>query len=254
MRQMESTETAVVYVCSPDRERHLFHSLATALRWGHGVDRFIVYCVGERPRHWAFADPRVEVHEVSRLFGDYFHGNKAYLCEVPAARVLFLDADTIVLRPLELLWSGWCHDFRARIANATYGPRWKHDVWLETFRHLGARPLPMFNAGVLLFQNGAHRKIAEEWRSLIAKYQDGLIAEPLEINRHQSEQWALALATSLASLSISMMGPNEHTYGWLDEPLGDTIVLHTSAGGDRFEQYLTQQGIALPRDFLLRNE
>jgi hypothetical protein len=243
--------TALAYLVSPDREAQLFLSLATALFWSAGVDRVVIFCVGSRPSHWQFADPRVEVREVPALFGGYFLGNKVYASEVEAERVLFLDADTLVLRPLERLWAGWSCDFRARPANAGFGPRWKHETWIETFRHLGAAPLPMFNSGVLLFQNCAHQRIRGAWRQHVSDYLEGRYQEPLEINRHQTDQWALSLAVGRERLAWSILGPTEHTFGWLDEPIAESVVLHTSSGGDHFQRYRERLNLDVPEGFLI---
>jgi hypothetical protein len=251
---MRRNETALAYVCSPDREHHLFHSLTSALRWSSGIERVVVFCVGAKPAHWRFTDARVEVREVPRLFGGYFLGNKAYCCDVDSERLLFLDADTLVLGPLERLWSGWSHDFRARPANAGFGPRWAHEVWTETFRGLGTLPIPMFNSGVLLFQNGAHQRVAELWRLRMQDYLDARLQQPLAIDHHLSEQCALALAVSEARLSIAIMGPSEHTFGWLGEPLSSSVVLHTSAEHDHFDRYCASLGISASRDLLVESE
>src|SRR5262249_28073697 len=129
--------TALAYVLSVDRERQLFHSLSSALTFGAGIDRFVVFCVGEPPAHWCFDDPRIEVREVAPLFGRYFHGNKVRICELDAERVLFLDTDTLVRGPLASLWQKSSHDFRGRPAQANHSPRWRPEVWNQSFRDFG---------------------------------------------------------------------------------------------------------------------
>jgi hypothetical protein len=75
-------ETAVVYVVSPDREEQVLRSLSSLLTLGSRFDTVRICCVGPRPRHWCFADPRISVEAVEPMFGDYFFGNKWYLCDV----------------------------------------------------------------------------------------------------------------------------------------------------------------------------
>lgn len=243
--------TALSYVVSPDRERQLFRALGTALRWSEGIDQIVIFCVGTRPANWRFADPRIEVREVASRTGNYFHGNKSWVCTVDCDRLLFLDADTLVLAPLNRLWSGWSSDFRARPANAGFGPRWKHEVWVRTFRDLHAHPLPMFNTGLLLFQNRAHLRIGQAWDARIADYRQGRLDEPIEIDGYFADQWGLSLAISPERLSWSILGPSDHCFGWLGEPHAGSIVLHTSSEDDHFDRWCEQLSVEIPRTLLL---
>jgi hypothetical protein len=203
-----------------------------------------VFCVGDKPSHWRFADSRVEVRVVEPLYGDYFLGNKSYGIDVDCDRLLFLDADTLVLAPLDRLWAGWRCDFRARPANANWAARWNHDVWTQNFRAIGASVLPMFNTGVLLFQNGSHRRVVEPWRARIHDYFAGRLEEALALDRcGLSEQCGLSLAVSQARLETAIMGPSDHSFGWIGEPYAGAVVLHTSAQPGKFQRFCTELGV-----------
>src|SRR5579859_5278176 len=196
--------TEVVYVCSPDREEQLNVSLATLLGSGRSFDRVVIFCVGQVPPHWQFSDSRVVVKQVPPLFSGYFQGNKIYLCTRMASRVVFLDTDTVILRPLDLLWKERDADLLARVGVAYECPRWDSRVWQETFRRVGASHVPMFNAGVLVFQNHAHRRIYADWLRSVRDYLAGELLPPLRTHatltdkNPLTEQWGLALAVGMA--------------------------------------------------------
>jgi hypothetical protein len=236
---VESTE--VVYVCSPDREQQLFVSLGMLLTSGTSFDRVVIFCVGRRPQNWRFVDSRIVVKEVSPLFNDYFYGNKIYLCERLAPRVVFLDTDTLILRPLDILWQGRDVDFLARVGTAYEDHDWKRELWQETLRRVGPSEVPMFNAGVLIFQNSAHRRIQAAWLNFVTRYLTGELAPPFPDTR-MPEQWGLALAVGSVKLRYSLLQPTDHTYGWIGEPYSDAVVFHT--GNPLFEKYAFKMGVA----------
>lgn len=237
--------TEVVYACSPDREEELASSLGSLLRSGSSFDRAVVHWIGER-RPPRFSDTRIAVKPTLPLFSDYFFGNKILLCTRRASRVVFLDADTVILRPLELLWDGKPFDFLARIGMVYGQPSWNQGAWEAAFAALGRRELPMFNAGVLVFQNRAHRRILEDWESCVRKYLDGRLQPPCGDSR-MPEQWALSLAVAGAGLSQARLGPSDHCYGFAGEPIAHSIVLHT--GHQQLPKYATLLGAdAAPLD------
>jgi hypothetical protein len=236
---VQSTE--VVYVCSPDREYQLMVSLGTLMRSGSSFDRVVIFCVGRRPPNWQFPDSRIIVEEVSTLFNDYFYANKIHLCSRSASRVIFLDTDTLILRPLDLLWQERDADFLARVGSAYNGTTWARDVWEATSRGVGASDVPMFNTGVMVFQNGSHRRIENAWSQYIARYRAGDIAYPYNDSR-LPEQWALALAVGSMKLSYYLLNPMDHGFAWNDEFDSELpIVFHT--GNDLFFEYVFKVGI-----------
>jgi len=239
-RTREELGTDVVYVCSPDFERHLFSSLRSLLKSGSSFDRVKIYCVGERPRHWIFVDPRIEVHEVLArpesgcLMEGRFLFNKTYLCDSTAERVIYLDADTLVREPIDSVWHGRDSDVIARTASYYHKPAWDHARWFETLRSIGGNDQsPYFNSGFLVFQNKAHRRLLEAWPAMIQRLAKGEPTCPDRLHKggtRFAEQLALSLSISAERLSFHEMMSREHAFGWKGDRYEDSIVYHTGSG------------------------
>ncbi|HEY8021259.1 MAG TPA: hypothetical protein VIH93_09165, partial [Thermoanaerobaculia bacterium] len=185
------------------------------------------------------ADPRIAVISSPPLFGDYFFGNKAYLCARRAARIVFLDTDTFVLRPLDLLWDGQRADFLARVGTSYGGAGWDAAAWDLALASLGGAHTPMYNCGLLVFQHRAHRRIREDWGKLIGKYLDAELPPPWQDER-MPEQWALALALAAGKVPQVALGPGHHAYGWAGDPWSEAVVLHT--GTEHYARYQRELG------------
>ncbi len=238
--------TEIVYVCSPDRARQLFISLGTLFRSGSLFDRVIIFCIGHRPPTWKISDPRIIVKQVTPQFGTYFHGNKIYVCTRAASRVVFLDADTLILRPLDLVWQGQDADILARVGKAYENPCWNQRIWEETFDSVNSRVVPMYNAGFLVFQNQAQVRIHGYWKEFIQNYLSQQWRAPWKDSR-MYEQWALALAVGKARLRHSELGARHHAYGWVNEPAEEAVVFHT--GSNNFARYVWEfKGNVAPLD------
>lgn len=245
--------TNIVYVCSPDWSDQLIVSMYSLLRSGTTFDRIIVYCVGTPPRNWVFADPRVEVREkaslpeAALLVEGKFYVNKAYLCFSEAERTVFLDADTVVLRPIDAIWRRSQADVTARLTARVFEPTWSAALWNDVQRKVGGTEgYPYFNSGCLVFQNGAHRKLERTWPDLISSLGRGIpvFANALhETGTRLTEQLALSLAMGVHNLSYSLMTPNDHTYLWCGEDYRNSIVLHTS--GPRFLGFINSIGLSV---------
>lgn len=218
-------DVAIVYVVSPDREAQLFRSLGSLLSSGTRFDLVRICCVGRRPARWCFIDPRISVEMVGPLFGNYFFGNKLYLCETSARVVIFLDADTIVLRPLEVLWQGENADFLARPGSSMLLPAWDREVWQNLFQEIDRDSVPMFNAGVLVFQNQAHLRLRESWSASLQRFLSGELPWPYPDGR-MFEQWSLSMAIAQQGIPFAELGPREHAFGWCMEPADGAVVFH----------------------------
>jgi len=236
---MDDDLTEVVYVCSPDREEQLLVSLNTLLRSGRGFDRIVIFCVGPVPSRWKFDDSRIIVKSVPPLFADYFYGNKLYLCTRSATRIVFLDTDTMIQRPLHLLWEGKNADLIARVGTAYDAAGWSSEVWKETFESAGTSSVPMLNAGLLVFQNHAHTRIHNEWLRYIQKYLSHELTPPCDDVR-MPEQWALALAVGSTKLSYSLMSAADHACAWAGDSCDACVVFHT--GNELYDDYKTKMG------------
>ena len=226
---MREHETAVVYVVSPNRKDQLLQSLRSLLASGSRVDLIRICCVAAQPRRWRFADPRVSFEHVEPLFGEYFHGNKLYLCDTHAERVVFLDADTVVLRPLERIWERREESFLARRGTAMRSAKWDAAVWRGLLRTVGGQRVPMFNAGVLVFQNGSHRQLKNAWNQILLRFLVGELPPPVP-DKRMLEQWALAMAVAQEGISYVELGRRAHAFAWQKESPDNAIVFHY---GDR---------------------
>ena len=231
------SKTAIVYICSPDRYRQLWFSLATLLESGSRFDEVLVYCVGADPR-WNFGDERIVVRPVADRSPGYFYGNKLYVCDADAGRVVFLDTDTLVLSPLDRVWSTRsAAPVIARVASAYDSANWNAARWRATCARFGSGVVPMFNTGFLVFQGGAHRRVERVWREAIGLYRAGMLAPPFE--DRMSDQYGLPLALLAGGIAYARMTPQEHAYGWIEPTAGPgTVVFHTA--NSLFETYLAR--------------
>lgn len=226
---VSAKSTEVVYVCSPEWQHYLFTSLRSLLASRTTFDRIVIYCVGKRPRSWKFRDSRILVEEVTPLAGSYFLINKTYVCQRPAEvdRVIFLDADTMVLKSLDALYENVSEDFIARVAGQVQNKVWNQKKWIEALKSVEAdEATPYFNSGVIIFQNGAHRRVGQFWLDFTQKNLDGAL---MSLNSPRfAEQLSLSLAVGAAGVSYHLLDSTEHAYGWRNEPYQDAVVFHTS--------------------------
>lgn len=235
-------QTAIVYICSPDRYRQLSFSLGTLLQSGTRFSRVVVFCIGEDPG-WDFGDERVDVRPVPNLYDDYFYGNKLYVCDVDADRVVFLDTDTLIFAPIDRIWSARSAPVVARVASAYDSAKWNGRLWKETCSRFGENVVPMFNTGFLIFHDGSHHRVREVWQEAIELYRARTLSPPFE--DRMSDQYGLSLAISARGISYAVMSPNEHSYGWIDSNLDrNTVVFHTA--NSLFERYLAKFKIESP--------
>ena len=218
--------TEVVYVCSPDWQHYLFTSLRSLLASGTSFSRVVIYCIGKRPRHWCFVDPRIVVEEVEPLSGSYFLINKVYMCQSRADRVIFLDADTMVLKPLDSLYRNVASDFIGRVAGQYQNENWDQEQWVQALGLVNADETPYFNSGLIIFQNGTQQRISSLWPDFTRK---NLAGELMDLKSPRfAEQLSLSLAIGAARLSCHLLDKTEHAYGWRKEPYSDAVVFHTS--------------------------
>lgn len=142
------------------------------------------------------------------------YGDKAWVGEVEADRVLFLDCDTLILGDPRSLFTG-DEPIRARPSPYTFD----EDDWASMFDRHGEPVHPwMPNTGVLVFQEGFHRQIADDWVNYIAAdLQSG-------IDMNLADQVALALA--IADYRTGKLTPREHVMVWEGESPPDGIIYH----------------------------
>lgn len=229
--------TEIAYVCTPNHWEHaLFTSMRSLLASGSSFDRLVVYCVGRTPRHWSVADPRISFEEVRPLMSDYFLSNKAWICESDAERVIFLDADTLVLRSIDEVWRGRDEDFIGRPASQYRSHTWDEAYWQEVSRRAGAGPAPYFNAGFFIFQNGAQRRLGFVWKDFMKAGRSGELFDPARVHKKVNlEQIALSLAVPASGCRWAEMSAEDHGFGWRSDPWRRARVYHT--GNTKFPRY-----------------
>ena len=223
--------TDIIYVCTPDREDPLFASIHSLLRSQTKFDHLIIYCIGSRPQRWNFTDRRIEVVEAEPVIDGYFFSNKSYLCGRDASRVLYLDADTLVLKPLHQIWESSSADFLGRPTTGYTLPHWNQPGWQHALEKVGAEQvIPYFNAGFFILQNQGHQRICKYWLDFME--QDRQQKQVRGQNDFFSEQRALTLSVAAANLSVQSLTEKEHAYGWEQDSYEDTFLFHT--GGMRW--------------------
>lgn len=226
--------TEVVYVASAGWGPMLSTSLHTLIRSGTRFDSVRIYCVGERPDSWQFSDDRIRVEEVPPLDSDYFLLNKTYAVQSDADRVVYLDADTLVLRPLDPIWQNIGADVIGRI-ETEFTRRWKHDTWQDVLSKIGApSTTPYVNTGFFVLQNGSQHDLRPLWAPYGREGMKGTLFNPLtlgHIDRRFAEQVAFSLALGASDRSYHLLSASDHAYGWAFEPHSEATVYHTGGSG-----------------------
>jgi hypothetical protein len=170
-----------------------------------------------------FREVGLDVREVEPVFADGFrthlgdsfteYAEKWRLTEVTADTVVFLDCDTVVLDDLSDVLEGE-FDFKARPLDPADPERF---VRLFDRRDLPRRDWYP-NTGFMVFKNGYHREVSDDWRRYIREelsyYSEGFT----------KEQFALALATTDGEFTA--MSKAEHVMEWFEEVTVDGYVHH----------------------------
>jgi hypothetical protein len=227
--------TEIVYVCTPNYLPILATSLQSLIASGSTFDRVSVYLTGKGSYQNLKVDDRIAIIESSPFMSGYPYADKLYLCRSRYRRVIFLDADTVILRPLETIYRGKNSDLLARFGSAQYLSAWNQEIWEANFRQLGLSDVvPMINTGLLIFQNGVHTKLMPYYADYIRPYLNDLLLPPQK-GLSLVEQYALSLTVSKLGLKLSPLGSRSHTFGWQGESAARAVVFHT--GGKYFKQY-----------------
>lgn len=234
-----NVETEVVYHCSADRAGELRTSIESLYEAGSAVDRVRVFLWRGDGNVDLELGSSVAVTPVEPLFGEFPYGNVVYSSWSEARRVVYLDADTIVLRPLEELWENKDGDVLARVGTAFELRKWNHEAWEETFRRHGAPVVPMFNTGLVVFQHGVQHKLRELWERFTWAYLRDEETWPWHDWR-LPQQHALSLAVGVTGVSYTPLTQRDHAFGWTHESYGDAIVLHT--GNERYGELAAKLG------------
>jgi hypothetical protein len=231
--------TEIVYVINPDYLAFLRLSLDSLLRSGSKFDSIRVYCVGGTIPEWKLPDQRIVLEKVLDLNPQDFLWNKTHMTKSSADRLVFLDADTLVLSPVEKVYANSNKDFLARIANPYLRSTWNHADWMAVCARLNSVPAPYFNSGFMVFQNASHRRIDKLWPKIISVGASQSLFDPaaLHVNpryhdQRYLEQLSLSLSVASSGLSWEEMTPSDHSWAWNQEPYAEATVFHTA--GPRF--------------------
>ena len=133
-----------------------------------------------------------------------------------AEDVVFLDCDTRVINNPQKLLHG-DYDFSARAAGGFLDL--DINTWTQMFIDLDKTPIPMINAGFMIFRGGSHRCIMKE---ALTYFEESNLPRCHHYHYHK-DQYAISLAAS--GYKIRWMSREDHAYRWKNEP-PDTVVLH----------------------------
>jgi len=146
---------------------------------------------------------------------------KMELCDIDTKNLIFLDCDTIVLRDItELLDDDY--DFFAieepcRAYNGLVKPSWNQETWesnLSKF-NLPLNSIP-YNDGFMMFKNGVHKKIKEDFLKYYSMYHNKEIISPNTTDDMHHNEFALSLAVS--KYNCKEMNNTQHWFGWRGVP------------------------------------
>jgi hypothetical protein len=236
----------IAYVCSPDFSHYLLSSLRSLLISGTYFDRISIYFIGSKPHDLSFRDDRIQVNIREPLDENYFLINKVYALDTDADTLIFLDTDTIVLKPLnEIIFDDF--EFAGRPASFFENNSENKTTWFSYLNRYSVKQrTPYFNSGFFIFKNQPHRKLFHEWKDLTKKiyisnehYHDN--------DKRLSEQVALSLLVGEKNLICKILTEKQHSYGWKNEMYHFSVVYHT--GTSRFNSMVTQ--IELHKKFFL---
>ncbi len=208
----------IAYICSPDRKLELYSSLHSLLVSGTVFDRLTLLIVSDTRLKWQqFKDKRIKIERVADIGHEFWMINKAHLCNIQDDDILFIDTDTIILKPLNMLGSNAIGDIVGRTTSYYEHPKWPEQAWREYLSRFGATGFfPYLNSGLLLFRNGVHRQLAEPWKKITwALLVDSNF--PFGARSH-ANQLAFSLAVGSLGLSYGLLTPTEHAYGRANEP------------------------------------
>jgi hypothetical protein len=226
----------VVYVCSPEYWRHLFLSLRTLFASGTHFDRVRVLVTAPTRPNWDIRSDKVVVEPVPDVgHHGFWMMNKAHLCRSEADVVLFLDTDTVVLRPIDPVYAGSGADLHARTAPVVQTSYFRPAQWEATLRHFGCAPGPYVSTGFLVLKNGAQKALRAAWVDLTERIRRGEGVE--QVTRH-ANQYAFSIAAYRQGLSLQLMDEAHHAYAMIGEGHEGATVYHL--GTPNFYYYYLQ--------------
>lgn len=209
-------ETCVVYVVSSDWQFQAYTAIHSLLSSDSDIDRVVVLLAGGGGRMIEQLRGPIEVREVPDINPNFFLANKTQITSIDADRLVFLDADTAVLRPLEHVWKNCDSDIIARVDEAYEREDFPNRLWNDALALVGAPAGPYLNSGFIVFQNRAHKKIGDTWKKVCSTFRKQY--EPDRqypgLTSRFAEQMAFGASVAKTGLSHRLMSPEEHAYAW----------------------------------------
>lgn len=150
--------------------------------------------------------------------GSSFYGEKVHVCKTKVDTIIFLDCDTIMKKDIRPLLEG-DYDISFRIGGSY--EQFNMVEWKDMFSDINREPIPMPNAGFIIFKNGLHRKIMSYWLQYI---NDPELPNPHPTLNHK-EQMALALSLP-KDCKIKYMTSKEHGFRWNGDSANDCYIYH----------------------------
>ena len=225
----QNLDYSVFYTLSDIRGYHKFldNSLKSVERFVEPGNIIVVYTPPINEKHIESLRVRgYQIYVKPTPVGGWRFAAKNYLCDVETENLIFIDCDTVVYKDIrELLTRDKDYSFAARIGKtSSVGDK----VWEGTFKKFGLRQLPMFNSGFMIFRDGLHNCIKDEWIEYLKMYLSNELELPHK-DRTMINQHALTLAISryVPESNIWYLGKEHHSYG----ETRDTYVFHTPGSG-----------------------
>lgn len=141
---------------------------------------------------------------------------KTLIGNLDCENAVFLDCDILINKDISELLK-YRYRFAGRVGTGYYQEPFDHQLWLKNFQKFNLTPIPMINAGFLIFRDGLHRQIKDDWLNFLKMYVNKELKPPA--GPRGNEQYALTLAVRkhLRESDIWFLGPREHAFGWCSE-------------------------------------
>jgi len=235
--------TVVAYVVSPGWELNLYMSLHSLELSNTSYDYIKVFSVGGELKFLENLNLPIQFESVRDKNDKYFPENKTYITSINEERIIYLDADTIVLKPIQKVYGGVNVDFIGRYTHYYESEGFEEERWNKILERNNTKYSPYFNSGFIIFQNYSQKELKSEWEILSRRNLKNMKEREL-MGKRVSEQIALSACISKNGLSVKKMKKKEHVYGWETTPKDldtneEEVVYHTGSRGGRYVKYAT---------------
>jgi hypothetical protein len=186
-------------------------------------DRVRVIVTSDEKPDWNFKTDRIVVDTVSGIGDGFWMLNKTHLAKSDADIIIFLDTDTIVLNPIDGIYSDSESDLIARKAPSVQTQYFYPEQWKNTLNHYGCGGYPYLSSGFIIFQNNSHKRIRDKWIEVTKRLLEGEGVN--KVTRHANQQ-AFSISACIENLSLSLMKKYHHSYAMIGENYNGSVVHH----------------------------